>query len=124
MSIVPSRGSTLESIAGRTWRSRLTTVDIVGREREIGEVELLLERAVAAPARLALVGEPGIGKTTIWEAGVRAASERGLRVYGLAPYWVSGPGPAGLVFGYGSLTRKEVVEGIDLLAEVISDLRG
>ncbi len=58
------------------------------------------------------------------EAVRAAASERGLGVYGLAPYWVSGPGPAGLVFGYGSLTRKEVVEGIDLLAEVISDLRG
>jgi len=58
------------------------------------------------------------------EAVQGAASERGLGVYGLAPYWVSGPGPAGLVFGYGSLTRKEVVEGIDLLAEVIKDLRG
>ncbi|HEY4570839.1 MAG TPA: PLP-dependent aminotransferase family protein, partial [Kribbella sp.] len=58
------------------------------------------------------------------EAVRAAASERGLGVYGLAPYWVSGPGPAGLVFGYGSLTRKEVVEGIDLLAEVIKDLRG
>ena len=48
-----------------------------------------------------------------------AALERGLGVYGLAPYWVSGPGPAGLVFGYGSLTPKEVVEGIELLADAI-----
>ncbi|WP_328525604.1 MocR-like pyridoxine biosynthesis transcription factor PdxR [Kribbella sp. NBC_00359] len=53
-----------------------------------------------------------------------AALERGLGVYGLAPYWVSAPGPAGLVFGYGSLTPKEVVEGIDLLADVIGVLRG
>jgi GntR family transcriptional regulator/MocR family aminotransferase len=58
------------------------------------------------------------------EALQAAALERGLGVYGLAPYWVSGRGPAGLVFGYGSLTRKEVVEGIDLLAEAIGSIRG
>jgi GntR family transcriptional regulator/MocR family aminotransferase len=53
----------------------------------------------------------------------RAARERGLGVYGLAPYWVSGSGPAGLVFGYGSLSQKDVVEGIDLLADVIGSVR-
>jgi GntR family transcriptional regulator/MocR family aminotransferase len=53
----------------------------------------------------------------------QAARERGLGIYGLAPYWVSAPGRAGLVFGYGSLTQKEVVEGIDLLADVIGSLR-
>jgi len=52
-----------------------------------------------------------------------AALERGIGVYGLAPYWVSSSGPAGLVFGYGSLTPKEVVEGIDLLADAIGSLR-
>jgi GntR family transcriptional regulator/MocR family aminotransferase len=57
------------------------------------------------------------------EALEPAARERGLGVYGLAPYWVSAPGPAGLVFGYGSLNQKEVVEGIDLLADVIGSLR-
>jgi GntR family transcriptional regulator/MocR family aminotransferase len=53
-----------------------------------------------------------------------AASERGLGVYGLAPYWVAGSGPAGLVFGYGSLNQKEVVEGIELLADAIAAIRG
>ncbi|MER7245845.1 PLP-dependent aminotransferase family protein [Kribbella sp. NPDC000426] len=58
------------------------------------------------------------------EDAVRAAAlERGLGVYGLAPYWVSGSGPAGLVFGYGSLNQKEVVEGIDLLADAIAAIR-
>lgn len=52
-----------------------------------------------------------------------AALDRGVGVYGLAPYWVSGQGPAGVVFGYGSVTEKEVVEGIDLLAEAIASLR-
>ncbi|MEU4193300.1 PLP-dependent aminotransferase family protein [Kribbella sp. NPDC026611] len=58
------------------------------------------------------------------ESAVEAAArERGLGVYGLAPYWVSGAGPAGLVFGYGSLNRSEVVEGIDLLAAAVAELR-
>ncbi|MFI5696790.1 PLP-dependent aminotransferase family protein [Kribbella sp. NPDC051586] len=52
-----------------------------------------------------------------------AASERGVGVYGLAPYWVSGSGPGGLVFGYGSLNQKEVVEGIELLADAIATIR-
>ena len=54
----------------------------------------------------------------------RAVGERGLGVYGLAPYWVSGSGPAGLVFGYGSLTQKEVVQGIELLADAVATIRG
>jgi GntR family transcriptional regulator/MocR family aminotransferase len=58
------------------------------------------------------------------EAAVReAALERGLGVYGLAPYWVSAPGPAGLVFGYGGLTEKAVAEGIELLADAIGTVR-
>ena len=58
------------------------------------------------------------------EAAVtRAALERGLAVYGLAPYWVEKAGPDGLVFGYGSLTQAAVVEGIDLLADAIGSLR-
>ncbi|MET7282332.1 PLP-dependent aminotransferase family protein [Kribbella sp. NPDC005582] len=48
-----------------------------------------------------------------------AALQRGLGVYGLGPYWVTSPGPAGLVFGYGGLTVNTVVEGIDLLAAAI-----
>ncbi|TDW18915.1 PLP-dependent aminotransferase family protein [Kribbella kalugense] len=59
------------------------------------------------------------------EEAVRvAALERGLGVYGLAPYWVSGSGPAGLVFGYGSLSQREVVEGIELLADAVAAIRG
>jgi GntR family transcriptional regulator/MocR family aminotransferase len=62
---------------------------------------------------------PDLGEEALREAALR----RGLGVYGLAPYWVSGAGPAGLVFGYGSLSRKDVVEGIDLLADVVAELR-
>jgi GntR family transcriptional regulator/MocR family aminotransferase len=52
-----------------------------------------------------------------------AALDRGVGVHGLAPYWVEKAGPAGLVFGYGSLTETAVVEGIDLLADAIGSLR-
>src|SRR5262245_44471922 len=58
---------------------------IIGREREIAEVERLLDAAAAAPAHLALVGEPGIGKTTVFEAGVDAAERRGFRVLRARP---------------------------------------
>ena len=59
------------------------------------------------------------------EEAVRvAALERGLGVYGLAPYWVSGSGQAGLVFGYGSLSQRDVVEGIELLADAVAAIRG
>jgi GntR family transcriptional regulator/MocR family aminotransferase len=59
------------------------------------------------------------------EEAVRvAALERGLGVYGLAPYWVAGSGPAGLVFGYGSLSQRDVVEGIELLADAVAAIRG
>jgi DNA-binding CsgD family transcriptional regulator len=51
---------------------------LVGRESELAGIEAFLERA--GPAALALEGEPGIGKTTLWRAGVDAARERGQRV--------------------------------------------
>jgi GntR family transcriptional regulator/MocR family aminotransferase len=58
------------------------------------------------------------------EAAVQAAAlERGLGVYGLAPYWVTPPGPGGLVFGYGGLTVSSVIEGVDLLAEALEVAR-
>lgn len=63
---------------------------------------------------------PDLGEDALREAALK----RELGVYGLAPYWVSGTGPAGLVFGYGSLSRKEVVEGIDLLADAVAEIRG
>ncbi|MEU8223469.1 PLP-dependent aminotransferase family protein [Kribbella sp. NPDC048915] len=58
------------------------------------------------------------------EEALRAAALlRGLGVYGLAPYWIAGSGPSGLVFGYGSLSRRDVVEGIELLAEAVAAIR-
>ncbi len=50
----------------------------MGRESELAVVRELLE--ADAPRALVLTGGPGIGKTTLWEAGLDAARERGLRV--------------------------------------------
>jgi predicted ATPase len=56
------------------------SVDIVGREDELRSVRDFLDRASEVPAALVLVGEAGIGKSTIWSAGIDAAREQGFRV--------------------------------------------
>jgi hypothetical protein len=53
---------------------------LVGREAELAVVEELLGTAETGPAGLAVVGEPGIGKTMLWHEAVRRARERGTLV--------------------------------------------
>jgi DNA-binding CsgD family transcriptional regulator len=53
---------------------------IVGRDAELGSVHSFLDRDPEGPATLVLEGAAGIGKSTIWLAGVEAARERGLCV--------------------------------------------
>jgi DNA-binding CsgD family transcriptional regulator len=50
---------------------------IVGRRRELGAIDAFLARASDGAAALALRGPAGIGKTTVWQAGVDLATERG-----------------------------------------------
>jgi GntR family transcriptional regulator / MocR family aminotransferase len=58
------------------------------------------------------------------EAGVvSSAAERGLNVYGVAPYRISSPGRGGLIFGYATLGERTIIEGIDLLATTIDEVR-
>jgi len=52
---------------------------IVGRESELAVLEEFLGGAAFLRA-LVITGEPGIGKSTLWEAGIVAARERGLRI--------------------------------------------
>ena len=51
---------------------------IVGRDGELRKLHGLSE--ADGPRALVLCGEPGIGKTTLWDAGVEAARGHGLRV--------------------------------------------
>ena len=60
-----------------------TTREVVGREEERGALDAVLERARGAgPAGIALEGEAGIGKSTLWREAVDLARARGLRVLG------------------------------------------
>jgi hypothetical protein len=54
--------------------------ELSGRRHEIGSVEQFLHRAALTPELLVLVGEPGIGKTALWRAGVQRARACGTRV--------------------------------------------
>lgn len=56
------------------------TVDIVGREIELASIDAFLERPAEGAVALVLEGEAGIGKSTLWLAGVEATRERGFRV--------------------------------------------
>ncbi len=51
---------------------------LVGREQELRQVAELV--AGGHPRVLVLEGEPGIGKTSLWEAGLALGAERGHRV--------------------------------------------
>ncbi len=63
--------------------TRERSAHVVGRESELAELEGFVEHS--SGHTLVLVGEPGIGKTTLWQAGVDAARARGLRVLAARP---------------------------------------
>lgn len=79
-------------------------VALVGRGEELDAAVRLIAALDRGPAALLLEGEAGIGKTTVWSAGVEAARQAGLRVL-----VCRGVGSE-VKLGYASLT--------DLLAEV------
>jgi predicted ATPase len=56
-----------------------------GREDELAALLDLLESPGELPAAAVLVGEAGIGKTTLWLAGIEAATEHGYRVLSCRP---------------------------------------
>ena len=52
------------------------TQPVIGRDEELSSIEVFLERIHDGPSALLLSGEPGIGKTVLWEAGIEAAEGR------------------------------------------------
>jgi DNA-binding CsgD family transcriptional regulator len=54
--------------------------EIVGREEELGSLYAFIGEAGERLAALVLEGEAGIGKSTLWLAGLEHARTRGLRV--------------------------------------------
>ena len=53
---------------------------ILGRDAELAQVTYFLESVSGRPSALILEGTAGIGKTTLWHAGVSLARARGHRV--------------------------------------------
>ncbi len=78
---------------------------MVGRDQERLVVRFFLEQRFE-PTALVLRGEPGIGKTTLWEAGLALAAERGLRVL------VARPSDAESEHAFAGLI--DLCEGLDL----------
>ena len=58
---------------------------VVGREAELGSVSRFLQRDVDGGSAFVLEGEAGIGKSTVWQAGVAAARRLGMVVLSCRP---------------------------------------
>src|SRR5262245_39799753 len=56
------------------------SASIFGREAELQAIEEFLDGIGGGASALRLEEEAGIGKTTLWQAAVRGARERGQRV--------------------------------------------
>ena len=59
--------------------------EIVGREEELASVRAFVDEAEEGSAALVLEGEAGIGKSTLWLAGIEHARSRGLCVLSSRP---------------------------------------
>jgi DNA-binding CsgD family transcriptional regulator len=59
--------------------------EVIGREQELDELEAVLAAVDELPAAFLVAGEPGIGKTSLWRAGLELASARGFRVLRATP---------------------------------------
>jgi DNA-binding CsgD family transcriptional regulator/tetratricopeptide (TPR) repeat protein len=60
-------------------------VDVIGRQEELEALDDFLEALGAGPAGLVLFGDAGVGKTTLWRAGIDAARRLGFRVLATRP---------------------------------------
>ena len=58
---------------------------VIGRESELAAVEAFLDGSTDGHAVLAIIGEPGIGKTTIWDEAVARARAGGAAVLAARP---------------------------------------
>ncbi len=59
---------------------------VLGRQEELGEIERFLDGVAGEGSRLVLLsGQAGIGKTTLWNAGIQSANDHGYRVVTARP---------------------------------------
>ena len=82
---------------------------VFGREREFSDIAAFVGRT-DQPGALLLEGEPGIGKTTLWRAGIAEARRLGVRVVACSPG--------------SSETRLSFAALADLMANALDDVGG
>jgi DNA-binding CsgD family transcriptional regulator len=106
--------------------------EIIGRDDELSSIRAFVERAHDGPRAVVLEGEPGIGKSTLWLAGVERACSQGLRILSARPAEAErGLAHAGLgdlfedvlddVLPSLSPPRRRALEGALLLKEASSE---
>jgi DNA-binding CsgD family transcriptional regulator len=81
---------------------------LVGREEELNAIVAFLDAPELLAGAAVLVGEPGIGKTTLWLAAVDAARARGYRVLSCRPSAAE--------------TESSFISLADLLSDVADDV--
>lgn len=86
--------------------------DLIGRRDERAAVERFLDALQTGPAAFVISGEAGIGKSTVWRAGVSSARSRSFRVLLSRP----AEAEAGLSF----IALADLLEGIpeDVIASL------
>jgi DNA-binding CsgD family transcriptional regulator len=91
---------------------------VVGREHELAVVQAFVGDLEAGPSVLVLDGEAGVGKTTLWLAGVAAARVAGHELLETRPAQAE----AGFAFaGLGDLLGGVLGEVLDVLPEPQAD---
>ncbi len=108
-----SAAARLEIPACSCQHGREVAPEIVGREAEVAAIQAFFAEAAEGPRAFVLEGDAGIGKSTLWLAGVDAARERGLRVLSARPAEVE----RGLAYAaLGDLLGECAVEVLDGLS--------
>jgi DNA-binding NarL/FixJ family response regulator len=69
----------------RTGRKGGMALELIGRRKELLTLETFLTDIPRGGQALLLEGDPGIGKTVLWQEGLRTATERGIRVLQARP---------------------------------------
>jgi DNA-binding CsgD family transcriptional regulator len=59
--------------------------ELLGRDRELEAIDGFLAAACVGPATLAIEGEAGIGKTSLWREALERAAGLGIQVYSCRP---------------------------------------
>ncbi len=86
--------------------------DVIGRSQELDALDGFLSALEGGPSGCVLDGAPGVGKTTLWLAGVEAARERDYRVLTTRP----AEAEARFAFaGLGDLLDSELEELLETL---------